>query len=105
MTEIINLQSNAKYHFGAAHSIKSFEGCWFEEIEPDVNNKFINKVVIIETKYEPNEVYNRTDGYAGNCWEAILTDSCNDNVITFRFRDFVDLIIYYEKLGFKFVKI
>ena len=104
MTDIIELDSFGGYHFGGAHDIKIVEGCWFEEVETNVDNKFINKAVIITTKYEPDEAYNRTDGYFGKCWSATLTDSRNNSVLQFRFRNFGDLVVHYEKQGFKFIK-
>ena len=76
-----------------------------EEIKP-VNPQLINKAIIISIEYNPDELYNKTDGYAGNCWSANIMDSREINgsiIITYNFRNFRDLVAHYEKEGFKFV--
>ena len=103
MSNIIDLPSVGKYHFGAMDDIKKYFDSHFEEINPTTT--IINKAIILNIGYNPSEVYNRTDGYFGNCWTATLSDSrvINGNaLIVYNFRNFGDLITHYEKEGFKF---
>lgn len=103
MSKTIILPTCGGLHFGAASELKHFENCHFEEIHSETN--FINKAIIHTIKYEPDGTYWTTDGYAGNCWTACVADSRDDTypIITYIFRNFGDLVIHYEKEGFKFV--
>lgn len=104
MSTTIDLPSIGGYHFGAISQLEPFINQHFEEINPTTN--IINKAIIISIEYKPHEIYNRTDGYAGNCWAANIMDSREINGVSFisyNFRNFRDLVAHYEKEGFKFV--
>ena len=103
MSNVINLPSVGGYHFGYMDDVKKFIENYFEEINPTTN--IINKAFIISIEYNPNEIYNKTDGHAGHCWTAQISDSREINggsLITYNFRNFRDLVAHYEKEGFKF---
>jgi hypothetical protein len=103
MQKEINLKSVGGYHFGAMIDLKEFEGSYFEDKETDTNG-FINKANIFSIKYNPDNIYCTTDGYAGNCWTAIIFDSrLIDDIYAykFNFRNFQDLVAYYEKENMK----
>lgn len=103
MSNTIILPTYCDLHFGAGSELKYFENCYFEEINSENNS--INKAIIFSIKYEPDGTYWSSDGYAGNCWTACVSDYQDDinSVITYIFRNFTDLVIHYEKAGFKFV--
>jgi hypothetical protein len=104
MSNIIELPSIGGYHFGYMDDVKKFIENYFEEINSTTN--IINKAIILSIEYKSNEIYNRTDGYAGNCWIANILDSRQINgisFITYSFRNFRDLVAHYEKEGFKFI--
>jgi len=105
MLRTINVTPCSGYHFGGASHIKKFEICYFQEINSISN--FINKAIIIDIKYNPDEIYSKNDGYAGNCWTAHIEDSreIEGGAIIYNFRNFGDLVAYYEKEGFTFVNI
>ena len=103
MSTTIILPTYGGLHFGAGSELKHFENCYFEEINSE--NNLINKAIIFSIKYEPDGTYWSSDGYAGNCWTACVSDYRDDvnSVITYIFRNFTDLVIHYEKEGLKFV--
>lgn len=104
MSTTIDLPSIGGYHFGAMHQLKPFINQHFEEINSKTN--IINKAIILNIEYKPDELYNKTDGYAGNCWSATIMDSrlINDSSsVIYNFRNFRDLVTHYEKEGFKLV--
>lgn len=104
MSNIINLPSVGGFHFGSMFQLNGFINKHFEEINSTTNT--INKAIIIDIDYNPDEIYNKTDGYAGKCWTANISDSRLINgfpLITYNFRNFNDLLAHYEKEGFKFV--
>lgn len=103
MSKTIILPTYDGLHFGASSELKYFEHCYFEEINSE--NNLINKAIIFSIKYEPDGTYWSSDGYVGNCWTADVSDYRDDinSVITYIFRNFTDLVIHYEKEGFKFV--
>lgn len=104
MTTTINLPSIGGYHFGSINQLKPFFDKHFEERNPKTDTVNIAKIINIE--YKPDELYNKTDGYSGNCWSANIVDSRKINsslLIKYNFRNFRDLVAHYEKEGFKFV--
>lgn len=104
MEKEINLPLNGGYHFGKMIDLKKYEESYFESNNADESN-IIHKAIIISIVYKPDEIYYTTDGYAGNCWKAIIQDSrLIDDIYTykFNFRNFSDLIKYYEAQDMKF---
>jgi hypothetical protein len=99
LNTIIELPSDGGYHFSSNYHIKPFIGHYFQEINS--KSDFVNKATIIQIEYKPDDIYSSSDGHAGNCWEAIINDSRETNNIAYYFRNFRDLVRYYEKLGFK----
>ena len=103
INKIIKVPAVSRYHFHCDN--KKLTGCHFEEISPKTN--IINKIIIQNIEYATDEIYNRTDGYAGNCWETSVADSrMIDDIYQYKlvFRNFGDLVKYYEDQGFKFVE-
>lgn len=103
MMKIINLPSYGGLHFGEMSDLKIFENCYFEETNPE--SEFIHKAIIFKIDYNPDEIYSKNDGYAGNCWTARVEDyrTTDDTSFIFNFRNFDDLVVHYEKEGLKFV--
>ena len=104
MSNLINLPSFGGMHFGRTLDLKIFENCFFEEIHSETN--IINKIIITKIDYKPDEIYIKNDGIAGKCWLADVMDSRIENddpIQTLYFRNFGDVIVYFEKEGFKFV--
>lgn len=100
----IDLPSYGGLHFGSMIDLKIFENCYFEETNPE--SDFIHKAIIFTIEYNPDEIYSKTDGHDGNCWTAHVEDyRMIDGTISFifNFRNFGDLVVYYEKEGLKFV--
>lgn len=111
MEKVINVKSLNSYHIGASDKLKEFIGCYFEE-KNDVEMFLILKkphhiAKIHSIEYKPDEIYYNTDGYAGNCWLATMHKMDLDGVklssYKLSFRNFVDLIAYYENQKMKFV--
>lgn len=105
MEKELDLKSCGGYHFGALIDLKPLIQSHFEDKEADENG-FINKAIINTIEYKPDEIYCNTDGYAGNCWTAIIHDSRLIDGICFykfNFRNFGDLVAYYEEQNMKLV--
>jgi hypothetical protein len=102
MSNVIELPSCGGHHFGSFNRLKPFIGCYFEEIKPATN--IIKKAVITKIEYKPDEIYSSTDGHAGKCWTAHVKYSTDEEVeVIYNFRNIRDLVMHYEKKGFKFV--
>lgn len=54
-------------------------------------------------KYTPDKTYNKHDGYWGKCWIAKITFDDGETKY-YWFREFVSLVLLFEKSGYKFVK-
>jgi hypothetical protein len=90
-------------HFGLSSDYKKLKSHWFEQNKFDKNN-YLHKAIIIEINYKPDEIYNKTDGYWGRCWLAVIFDSSDEKQKTYNFRNFADLIELFEKNGYKFIE-
>ena len=104
MEKEMNLPSVGGYHFGASIDLSKYSGSYFENNNTDELNT-IDKAIIISISYNPDEIYNTTDGYTGNCWSAIIHDArLIDNVHRYKlnFRNFSDLITHFELQDMKF---
>ena len=107
MERSINLKSVGKYHFGKMIDLEKYVGSYFESISVEEPN-IINKAIIHSIKYNTDEIYNRTDGYAGRCWTVTMYDSRLINgeyTYHLNFRNFVDLVTHYESEGMKFCQL
>jgi hypothetical protein len=104
MLSEMNLKSVGGYHFGRMIDLKKFEGSHFESNKADESNT-IHKAILVSICYNADEIYNRTDGYAGNCWTVIINDSRlinNEYTYKLNFRNLKDLISHYESQDMKF---
>lgn len=89
--------------WGLKRNLDSLISKWFEQIEVNESN-FIHKAIIMGIKFDPEEIYCSTDGIAGVCWLADILDSGDDeNIKKYHFRNFIDLIEFFKKKGYKFV--
>jgi len=104
MEESKTLNSVGKYHFGRMIDLEKYVDCYFESNLADESN-IINKAIIYSIVYNPNEIYCRTDGYAGACWTATIHDSRlikGKSTYKLNFRNFVDLVVHFETEDMKF---
>ncbi len=104
MDKEMNLQSNGGYHFGKMIDLTKYEGTHFESNKADESN-IIHKAIIFSMNYIADEIYNKTDGYAGNCWTTVIHDSrMIDDIYVYKlnFRNFSDLVNYFESQDMKF---
>ena len=103
MLSEMNLKSVGGYHFGKMIDLKKVEGCYFES---NITDQY--KATIIQIVYKADVIYNTTDGYAGNCWSAIIDDSRlinNEYKYKLNFRNFNDLLSHYQSQDMKFINI
>lgn len=104
MKKEINLKVGGGYHFGRIVDLNKYSGSYFECNKVDEFG-FIYKAVIFCITYNPDNVYNRTDGYFGNCWTALIHDSRYigyDYEYSLNFRNFSDLVSHYESQDMRF---
>jgi len=75
---------------------------WFEQIDFDNNNNFINKALILDIKYAPDDIYCKTEGKWGTCWIAEILDSGDESSYhtNYHFRNLMDLIKIYNSKGY-----
>jgi len=98
MIKEITLKSVGGYHFGKMVDLSKYTGCHFETNNDDECNT-IHKAFILSLFYQADEMYNKTDGYTGNCWKADIIDSRfinNEHIYTLIFRNFSDLVNHFE---------
>jgi len=98
------LTSTGGYHFGRMVDLSKYTGSHFESNHSDESN-IIHKAIILSIYYNPDEIYNRNDGYFGNCWSVIINDSRminNEYTYKLHFRNFSDLVKHYENQDMKF---
>jgi hypothetical protein len=101
MSHTINLPSCGGHHFTSINRIKEFIGCHFQEKNSSTN--IINKEIILNIYFNPDKIYLQMDGCAGNCWTTHIKNTNNNIENIYNFRNFRDLVMYYEKKGYKFV--
>lgn len=98
MNKEIYLTSDNGYHFGSKINLNKLSGGYFITNKPD-DYGFQYKAVIFCVTYQPDDDYIKSYGRIGNCWRAIINDSRfvgNDYTYNVYFRNFSDLINYYE---------
>jgi hypothetical protein len=90
-------------HFGSDSNYSRFFGSYF--IKKDFGDeKFLNKHIIIEVKYEPDEIYRMNDGYGGRCWIVAIIDYENDKMNRYYIRNWIDIVHFYKEKGFEYVQ-
>lgn len=76
----------------------------FWKIEADQND-LLHKAIINSINYEPDSIYSTTDGYTGTCWVSEMIDSDYEYGYQYlHFRNFEDLVEFYQQKGYKFNK-
>ncbi len=104
MSKQVNIPMSFKgLHFGDSSDYKKLKGKWFEQKEFNTDN-FMYKALIMDIKYNPEDLYYTTDGYAGRCWSAEILETENGDIIIYNFRNFGDLVEEFEKRGYKFIE-
>ena len=99
----IDYINNKSLHFGKNSNYEKLKGSYFEQ-ENVLEDGFIYKSIIYKIQYEPDDIYNETDGNAGRCWSAQIIDGEDNNLVLYYFRNFYELEIYFKKKGYIFVK-
>jgi hypothetical protein len=105
--EVIDVPSlglSVSLPFSLPSNYKNLRWCWFEEKYFDKNN-YIHKSIILEINYNPDKIYNTTDGYYGRCWTAVILSAEDGTQKTYNFRNFADLVELFEKNGYIFVDV
>jgi hypothetical protein len=100
----ISNKSSTGLHYGSQSGYERFNGTYFEKLECDENN-LIDKAIINKIKYEPDSIYRDNDGYGGTCWCAEIIDPDEQGYIYYHFRNFENLVKFYEEKGYKFIQI
>lgn len=104
MSDIIKLPAvsvaKSTYHYGSVSNYADYTGEYFTETANPENGRLI----ITNVKYEPDSLYRMVDGYAGRCWIITLHDSKMDTIANYYIRNWIDIVHYYETLGFAFVE-
>ena len=104
MKKEINLKVGGGYHFGIMVDLKKYSGSYFECNNEDVFG-YIYKAIIFCITYNPDYIYIMTNGHFGNCWTARIHDARfvgDDYEYNLNFRNFSDLIGYYESQDMKY---
>lgn len=94
-------------HFGSVEKLANFattasyfiESAYADESQNPDNKKHI----ITSVKYEPDSVYNMTDGHAGKCWKVGVYDAETETFSNYAIRNWCDLVYHYattKKLEF-----
>lgn len=70
----------------------------------DLENTTSKKHYISEVMYAPDKLYQVNDGYVGSCWKIKVVNGENGSSVTYSIRNWIDIVEYYRKKGFKFVE-
>ena len=70
----------------------------------DLENTTSKKHHISEVVYTPDKLYQANDGYVGSCWKIKVVNGENGSSVTYYIRNWIDIVEYYRKKGFKFVE-
>lgn len=70
----------------------------------DLENTASKKHYISEVMYAPDKLYQANDGYVGSCWKVTVVNGENRTSVTYYIRNWIDIVEYYRKKGFKFVE-
>ena len=89
-------------HWGSSGNYSRFFGSYFI-LKDSGDAKYIYKHIIIEVKYEPDELYSKNDGYFGKCWLVTINDNEDCKLNTYYIRNWIDIVHFYEEKGYIFV--
>jgi len=95
----VNIYNSNELHFGKESNYEYLNGSYFEQLE-SMKEDIIEKAIIKNIYYLPDDIYINSDGNAGRCWRAIIIDN---GIKNYYFRNFSHLIHLYEKKGYQFV--
>ena len=72
----------------------------------DLENANTNskKHYISEVIYAPDKLYQVNDGHVGSCWKIKVVNGENGSSVIYYIRNWIDIVEYYRKKGFKFVE-
>jgi hypothetical protein len=105
MSDIVELPAasvaNPTYHYGSFSNYAKYIGEYFIETANPEHGKLY---VITNVIYEPDSLYRSTDGYAGRCWTVTVYDSVIKTFANYYIRNWIDIVHYYETIGFAFVE-
>jgi hypothetical protein len=101
-------------HYGSEANYERFVGTAYficdtsyspeiDDLEAEMDNS--KKHRISDVVYAPDKLYQANDGYAGGCWKVTVIDSENGSSATYYIRNWIDIVQYYLKKGFKFVEV
>jgi hypothetical protein len=98
-------------HYGSEANYERFVGTAYficdTSYRPDIDDLDTTKSKkhrISDVVYAPDKLYQVNDGYAGSCWKVTVIDSENGSSATYYIRNWIDIVQYYLKKGFKFVE-
>ena len=97
---LVNISYTNELHLGIDSNYDKLNDCYFEQVE-SLQENIIEKAIIKHIIYQPDIIYNESDGMAGRCWFATIIDN---GIINYYFRNFSHLVKMYEEKGYKFVK-
>jgi len=94
-------------HFGSSAKLANYAttcSYFIERAHADESENPSNKKhVITSVKYQPDSVYNMTDGHAGKCWKVGVYDAETETFSNYAIRNWCDLVYHYattKKLEF-----
>ena len=100
-------------HYGSEANYERFVGTAFFicdiSYRPDIDDLDTTKTnskkhSITEVVYSPDKLYQANDGYVGSCWKVTVLNGDNGTSATYSIRNWIDIVQYYLKKGFKFVE-
>lgn len=86
-------------HYGSAAKYEDHSKCGSYFIErpsaDESENQNNKKHVITSVKYQPDSVYNMTDGHAGKSWKIDVYNAETETFSTYAIRNWSDLTYHY----------
>lgn len=101
--QIIEVDASRKpttLHWGSCSNYRRFCGACFTKYRGPI----LEEKLIVETvEYQPDKIYNLTDGMAGRCWIVEVRKLEYVTASKYYIRNWVDIVNLFDQLGYKFV--
>jgi hypothetical protein len=103
-------------HYGSQANYERFIGTAYficdisyrpniDDLDKHIDTTKSKKHHISEVVYSPDKLYQANDGYVGSCWKVTVLNGDDGTSATYSIRNWIDIVQYYLKKGFRFVEV
>jgi hypothetical protein len=91
------------FHYGSESGYQRFRYSYFIKNDTVSNDNLLYKYIIMDVKYDPDENYQKHDGYHGKCWIVTINNNENEKMEKYYIRNWVDIVDYFKEKDLNFV--